>query len=93
MSLLIGSVTIGFILSLLALGVFLSFRIFAFPDITAEGSITLGASVAVVDFASASSYAELRSVPEGNLRGPTCAVARHGVDAAAVATAEGSDLD
>jgi putative ABC transport system permease protein len=46
MSLLIGSVTIGFILSLLALGVFLSFRIFAFPDITAEGSITLGASVA-----------------------------------------------
>src|SRR5439155_7444633 len=46
MSLLIGSMTIGTILSLLALGVFLSFRIFAFPDITAEGSITLGASVA-----------------------------------------------
>jgi len=46
MSLLIGSMTIGFILSLLALGVFLSFRIFAFPDITAEGSITLGACVA-----------------------------------------------
>jgi putative ABC transport system permease protein len=45
MSLLIGSMTIGFILSLLALGVFLSFRVFAFPDITAEGSITLGASV------------------------------------------------
>ena len=46
MSLLIGSMTIGFILSLLAFGVVLSFRIFAFPDITAEGSITLGASVA-----------------------------------------------
>src|SRR5881296_488490 len=46
MSLLIGAMTIGFILSLLALGVFLSFRIFAFPDITAEGSITLGAAVA-----------------------------------------------
>jgi putative ABC transport system permease protein len=46
MSLLIGSMTIGTILSLLALGVFLSFRIFAFPDITAEGSITLGACVA-----------------------------------------------
>jgi len=45
MSLLIGAVTIGFILSLLALGVFLSFRIFAFPDITAEGSFTLGAAV------------------------------------------------
>ena len=46
MSLLIGTFTIGFILSLLALGVFISFRIFAFPDITADGSITLGASVA-----------------------------------------------
>src|SRR5262245_505593 len=46
MSLLIGALTIGLILSLLALGVFISFRIFAFPDITAEGSITLGAAVA-----------------------------------------------
>src|SRR5262245_8623917 len=48
MSLLIGAMTIGFILSLLALGVYISFRIFEFPDITAEGSITLGASVAAV---------------------------------------------
>jgi putative ABC transport system permease protein len=46
MTLLIGSWTIGLILALLALGVFISFRIFAFPDITADGSITLGASVA-----------------------------------------------
>jgi putative ABC transport system permease protein len=46
MSLLISAVTIGLILSLLALGVLISFRIFAFPDITAEGSITLGAAVA-----------------------------------------------
>jgi putative ABC transport system permease protein len=46
MNLLIGTFTIGCILSLLALGVFISFRIFAFPDITADGSITLGASVA-----------------------------------------------
>ncbi|MEP6962663.1 MAG: ABC transporter permease [Acidobacteriota bacterium] len=48
MTLLIGALTIGFILSLLALGVLISFRIFAFPDITAEGSITLGASVAAI---------------------------------------------
>jgi putative ABC transport system permease protein len=47
-TLLIGAITIGFILSLLALGVLISFRIFAFPDITAEGSITLGASVAAI---------------------------------------------
>lgn len=46
MTLLIGSWTIGLILALLALGAFISFRIFAFPDITADGSLTLGASVA-----------------------------------------------
>lgn len=46
MNLLIGTFTIGWILSLLALGVFISFRIFAFPDITVDGSVTLGASVA-----------------------------------------------
>ncbi len=48
MSLLIGTFTIGLILSLLALGVFISFRIFAFPDITADGSITLGGSIAAI---------------------------------------------
>lgn len=48
MTLLIGALTIGLILSLLALGVVISFRIFHFPDITADGSITLGAAVAAV---------------------------------------------
>src|SRR5262245_30014427 len=48
MLLLIGALTIGFILSLLAFGVFISFRIFDFPDITADGSITLGAAVTAV---------------------------------------------
>jgi len=47
-TLLVGAWTIGLILSLLALGVFISFRVFHFPDITADGSITLGASVAAV---------------------------------------------
>jgi putative ABC transport system permease protein len=46
MSLLIGSITIGLILSLLAFGIFISFRIFDFPDITAEGSFTFGAATA-----------------------------------------------
>lgn len=46
MTLLIGSLTIGLILALLALGVFISFRIFNFPDITVEGSVTFGASIA-----------------------------------------------
>jgi putative ABC transport system permease protein len=48
MSLLIGALTIGFILSMLALCVYISFRIFDFPDITADGSITLGAAVAAI---------------------------------------------
>ena len=48
MLLLIGALTIGLILALLALGVFISFRVFEFPDITADGSVTLGAAVAAV---------------------------------------------
>jgi putative ABC transport system permease protein len=45
MILLIGSITIGLILGLLALGIFISFRIFDFPDITAEGSFAFGAAI------------------------------------------------
>ncbi|MDX2166203.1 MAG: ABC transporter permease [Deltaproteobacteria bacterium] len=48
MTLLLGAWTIGAILSLLALGVFISFRVFRFPDITTDGSITLGAATAAV---------------------------------------------
>lgn len=48
MTLLIGSLTIGLILSLLALGIYISFRIFNFADITADGSITFGAAIAAV---------------------------------------------
>jgi len=45
MTLLIGSITIGLVLALLALGIFISFRIFDFADITAEGSFTFGAAI------------------------------------------------
>jgi len=45
MTLLIGALTLGTILALLAIGVYLSFRIFAIADITVDGSLTLGASV------------------------------------------------
>lgn len=48
MTLLIGALTIGLILSLLAMGVFVSFRIFSMPDITTDGSITFGAAIAAV---------------------------------------------
>lgn len=48
MNLLLGSLTIGLILSLLGLGVYISFKIFSFADMTADGSITLGGAVAAV---------------------------------------------
>lgn len=46
MILLTGSFITGLILSFLALGVFVSFRLFRFPDLTAEGSFALGGAVA-----------------------------------------------
>jgi putative ABC transport system permease protein len=45
---LVGAWTLGLILALLALGVFLSFRIFRFADITVDGSLTLGAALSAV---------------------------------------------
>lgn len=45
MTLLIGALTLGAILALLAMGVYLSFRIFSIADITVDGSLTLGAAV------------------------------------------------
>ncbi len=73
MSLLIGTFTIGCILSLLALGVFISFRIFAFPDITADGSVTLGAAVAATLMVHGTSppLASLAAFAAGMLAGAT----------------------
>ena len=48
MSLVIGAFTMGLILSLLSLGMFISFRMIRFTDITVDGSITLGASISAV---------------------------------------------
>jgi len=48
MSLLLSALSLGFIFGLLALGVFVSFRIFAIPDITVDGSITFGGAVCAV---------------------------------------------
>ncbi len=42
-----GAVTYGLILSFLALGVYISFRIFDFPDITADGSYALGGAICI----------------------------------------------
>src|SRR5262245_9969627 len=46
MVLLVGSLTIGLILSLLAFGILITFRVIAFEDLTVDGSLTLGGAVA-----------------------------------------------
>lgn len=48
MTLLLGALTIGLILSLLALGIYISYRVFDIADITVDGSITFGAAVCTV---------------------------------------------
>lgn len=42
MTLLVGSFTIGLVLSLLAIGILISFRVVAFEDLTVDGSFALG---------------------------------------------------
>lgn len=48
MNLIIGAFTIGLILSLLSLGMLISFRMIRFTDITVDGSLTLGAAITAV---------------------------------------------
>lgn len=43
---LLGALETGFIYGLVALGIFISFRILEFPDLTVDGSFPLGAAVA-----------------------------------------------
>jgi putative ABC transport system permease protein len=43
---LVGAVELGLVFGLVALGVYLSFRVLAFPDLTVDGSFPLGAAVA-----------------------------------------------
>jgi len=46
MELLLGSIEQGLIFGILALGVYLTFRILNFPDLTVDGSFPLGGAVA-----------------------------------------------
>jgi putative ABC transport system permease protein len=43
---LLGAVELGLIYGLVALGIYLSFRVLSFPDLTVDGSFPLGAAVA-----------------------------------------------
>ena len=45
---LFGALEVGLIFSLVALGVFISFRLLRFPDLTVDGSFPLGGAVCAV---------------------------------------------
>ncbi len=51
---LLGALEIGLIFSLVALGVYISFRLLRFPDLTVDGSFPLGGAVAATLIASGS---------------------------------------
>ncbi|MFH1137405.1 MAG: ABC transporter substrate binding protein [Pseudomonadota bacterium] len=48
MELWFGAVNLGFFYAFMAMGVFITFRVFDFPDITVDGSFTAGAGAAAV---------------------------------------------
>src|SRR5690554_5623048 len=48
MTLLIGSIELGLIYGILALGVYITFRILNIPDLTVEGSFVLGMATTAV---------------------------------------------
>lgn len=47
-----GAITLGIIWGIMALGLYLSFRVLNFPDMTVDGSLTLGGAISAVSVAS-----------------------------------------
>ena len=48
MTLLLGALTLGLLLALMALGIFVTFRLFRFADLATDSILTLGAAVTAV---------------------------------------------
>jgi putative ABC transport system permease protein len=48
MELWVGAINLGFLYAIMTMGVFITFRIHDFPDITVDGSFTAGAAIAAV---------------------------------------------
>jgi putative tryptophan/tyrosine transport system permease protein len=68
---LTGAMELGLIYSLVALGVFLSFRVLQFPDLTVDGSFPLGAAVTVslISVGVSPLWATLAAILAGGLAG------------------------
>ena len=73
---LLSTWTFGLALALVALGVFVSYRLFSFPDITTDGSFTLGAVVTAVLLTAGADplLATLGGMAAGGLAGCTTAL-------------------
>lgn len=76
MSILLATWIFGTALGLTALGVFVSYRLFSFPDVTTDGSFTLGAAVAAVLIVAGvhPAWATLAAVAAGACAGVTTGV-------------------
>ena len=76
MSILLATWIFGTALGLTALGVFVSYRLFSFPDVTTDGSFTLGAAVAAVLIVAGvhPAWATLAAIAAGSLAGATTGV-------------------
>ena len=76
MSILLATWIFGMALGLTALGVFVSYRLFSFPDVTTDGSFTLGAAVAAVLIAAGvhPAWATLAAIAAGAAAGATTGV-------------------
>jgi putative ABC transport system permease protein len=48
MSLYMGAVSLGLVYAFLALGIYITFRVYDFPDVTVDGSLTTGAAVCAI---------------------------------------------
>ena len=48
LNVILGGLELGFIYGIMALGLYISFRIMNVPDLTTEGSFTLGLAVSAV---------------------------------------------
>lgn len=63
LSVVSGAVLLGFQYALLALGVYISFRILNIPDLTVDGSFTFGIAVSAVLCASGHPFLGLTAAP------------------------------
>ena len=68
-----GSLEIGLVFSLVALGVFITFRVLNFPDLTVDGSFPLGGAVAAtLIFPGGTIPSWPRPSPRRQARWPVC---------------------